>query len=111
VTFPRPTRRALFGAAVALPIAATFPLAADAKTILPEWREMMRSMRFLNPNGLKVAKMAHKAGYRVEDIVGISLSGEYSRDHYPVMSFDAHNGGHHTVSPSGVMHCTYVRPI
>lgn len=112
------TRRALFAALPAAALAAV-PLSAAAAVVadIPSkpdmsrrWQSFIDGLDFAHPNGREVARQAYEAGFKLDDLALIMLSGEQSRDRYPVLFFNAHNGGYHSSSPRGVLFCERVRP-
>jgi hypothetical protein len=110
-SFPRLTRRAAFAIAAAIPGVALANDGAPLPTgMSPRWRALLLSASRWHPNGFEVASMAYEAGFDIDDLAGISLSGDCPRAAYPIMFFDAHNGGLHSVYPGGVLRRIWVRP-
>ena len=74
----------------------------------PEGQSPLFVLAALHPNGGAVAARAVKAGFPVEDLVAISFRGDEDPEQYPVLFFDAHNDGRHSVAPGYVARCTWV---
>lgn len=68
----RSTRRALFGAAVALPVMLALPAFAAAAPPDP-WDDVIKGFGFLHPDGEATARQIKAAGLQPEHIIAIMM--------------------------------------